>query len=55
MNNRFQSGVEGFLHAAGRKIVNEAGETVILRGYGVGNWMNPEGFMVGGTAPFGGE
>ena len=41
MSNRFQNSVKGFLHADGRKIVNETGETVILRGYGAGNWMNP--------------
>lgn len=43
--------VKGFLRAEGRKIVNEDGDTVILRGWGAGNWMNPEGFMVGGTHP----
>ena len=34
--------------------INEEGETVILRGWGMGNWMNPEGFMIGGTTPQGG-
>ena len=43
--------VKGFLHTDGRKMVNENGETVVLRGWGVGSWMNPEGFMIGGAAP----
>lgn len=55
MSNRYQNSVKGFLHAEGRKIVNEDGETVILRGYGAGNWMNPEGFMIGGTTAFPGD
>ena len=41
--------VEGFLHTQGRIMVNGKGEEVILRGWGMGNWNNPEGFMVGGT------
>lgn len=41
--------VYGFLHTEGRKMVNEAGGEVILRGWGAGNWMNPEGFMVSGV------
>ena len=45
--------VKGFLRAEGRRIINEEGETVILRGWGMGNWMNPEGFMIGGTTPQG--
>lgn len=40
--------VKGFLRADGTKMVNGDGEQVILRGFGVGNWMNPEGFMIGG-------
>lgn len=48
--------VNGFLHAQGRKLVNGQGEEVILRGMGIGNWTNPEGFMIGGgmnnTNPF---
>ncbi len=40
--------VSGFLKAEGRKMVNGKGEEVILRGWGAGNWTNPEGFMVGG-------
>ena len=48
--------VKGFLHADGRILVNGEGEQVILRGVGIGNWTNPEGFMIGGgmnnTNPF---
>ena len=44
--------VKGFLHTDGRKMVNEDGETVVLRGWGVGSWMNPEGFMIGGVPLF---
>lgn len=39
--------VKGFLHADGKKMVNGDGEQIILTGYGMGNWQNPEGFMVG--------
>ncbi len=45
--------VKGFLHADGTRMVNGDGETVVLRSYGVGNWMNPEGFMIGGSPLFG--
>lgn len=38
---------KGFLHARGTFIVNAHDEIEILRGYGAGNWMNPEGFMIG--------
>ncbi len=48
--------VKGFLHADGRRLVNGEGEPIILRGVGIGNWTNPEGFMIGGgmnnTNPF---
>lgn len=39
--------VKGFLHTNGTKIVNGDNEEIILEGYGVGNWVNPEGFMIG--------
>lgn len=50
--------VKGFLHADGTRIVNGDGEEVILRGWGMGNWDNPEAFMLGiqngfDTLPFG--
>lgn len=45
--------VKGWLKASGRIIVNEEGQEILLRGMGVANWLNPEGFLFGG-APFGG-
>ena len=48
MSNRFDnSRVDGFLRADGMRTVNAAGEEVLLRGWGAGNWTNPEGFMLG--------
>ena len=41
--------VKGFLRTKGRSMVNGEGEEVILSGWGIGNWMNPEGFMVSGV------
>jgi endoglucanase len=37
---------QGFLHTQGKNIVNGAGENVILRGIGTGNWMLQEGYMM---------
>ncbi len=37
---------QGYLHADGKRIVNGAGENVILRGIGTGNWMIQEGYMM---------
>lgn len=37
--------VRGFLHADGRRIVNERGEEVLLVGVGLGNWLLWEGYM----------
>ncbi len=37
--------VNGFLRADGRRIVNGAGEEILLTGWGLGNWLNPEGYM----------
>jgi endoglucanase len=34
-----------FLHTRGQDIVNENGEKVLLRGFGLGNWLLPEGYM----------
>lgn len=45
--------VKGWLKTSGRIFVNEEGQEVLLRGMGVANWLNPEGFLFGG-APFGG-
>lgn len=48
MSNRYDnSRVQGFLRAEGIRTVNEKGEEVLLRGWGAGNWTNPEGFMLG--------
>lgn len=41
--------VEGWLRTEGTIFVNEKGEEVLLRGHGVGNWLNPEGFLFGGS------
>lgn len=37
---------QGFLKAGGKKIVNEKGENVLLRGIGLGGWMLQEGYML---------
>lgn len=37
----------GFLKVFGDKIVDEAGQSVILRGAGLGGWMNMENFITG--------
>ena len=44
--------VKGFLHADGMRMANGDGEEVILRGWGMGNWDNPEGFMIGAADDF---
>jgi endoglucanase len=36
---------QGFLRADGKKIVNEKGENVLLRGIGLGGWMLQEPYM----------
>lgn len=41
-----QSFAQGFLRADGTKIVNEKGENILLRGYGLGGWMLQEGYML---------
>ena len=52
MNKFSRDRVKGFLHTDGRRMVNGDGKTVFLRGWGMGNWMNPEGFMIGGVPLF---
>ena len=47
MSKYGRAAVKGILHTQGTKIVNGDNEEIILEGYGVGNWMNPEGFMIG--------
>lgn len=54
MNEFSRERVKGFLHTDGRWMVNGDGERVVLRGWGAGNWANPEGFMVGAQPIFGG-
>lgn len=40
------SQAQGFLRAEGQRIVNAAGENVLLRGMGLGGWMLQEGYML---------
>ncbi len=42
----FQTQAQGFLKAEGKAIVNQIGDTVILRGMGLGGWMVQEGYML---------
>lgn len=42
---------QGFLKAAGTKIVNSKGENVLLRGIGLGGWMLQEGYMLRVNGP----
>ncbi len=37
---------QGFLHTQGLQIVNGDGDTVLLRGIGLGGWMLQEGYML---------
>ncbi|MFC3748250.1 glycoside hydrolase family 5 protein [Paenibacillus sp. GCM10012306] len=37
--------VKGFLRAQGTDVVNGDGEKIILTGWGLGNWLLPEGYM----------
>lgn len=37
---------QGFLKADGKKIVNEKGQNVLLKGMGLGGWMLQEGYML---------
>jgi endoglucanase len=37
---------QGFLKADNKRIINEKGENVILRGIGLGGWMVQEGYML---------
>jgi hypothetical protein len=37
---------QSFLKAEGKKIVNESGDEVILKGMGLGGWMLQEGYML---------
>ncbi|MBK8492992.1 MAG: carbohydrate-binding protein [Saprospirales bacterium] len=42
----FQTHAQNFLHTNGKAIVNESGDTVILKGMGLGGWMIQEGYMM---------
>jgi endoglucanase len=42
----FKGSGQGFLKADGKRIVNEKGENVLLRGMGLGGWMLQEGYML---------
>ena len=44
-NNEY---VKGILRTEGTRFVNEDDQEIILHGYGTANWMNVEGFMIGG-------
>ena len=37
---------QGFLKADGKRIVNEQGENILLRGISLGGWMVQEGYML---------
>ncbi len=52
MNKFSRERVKGFLHTDGRRMVNEDGDTIILRGWGAGGWLNPEGYMNAGVPLF---
>lgn len=53
MDNRMSaSRVKGLLTVKDRKLVNEAGEEIILSGMGLGNWLLPEGYMWGAGGIF---
>ena len=37
---------QGFLHTEGKEIVEANGEPILLRGFGLGGWLVPEGYML---------
>jgi aryl-phospho-beta-D-glucosidase BglC (GH1 family) len=41
-----QSNAQSFLRADGKKIVDESGKNILLRGMGLGGWMLQEGYML---------
>jgi len=51
--NSFAAKAQNLLHTNGTAIVNESGDTIILRGMGLGGWMLQEGYMLQ-TAGFAG-
>ena len=44
-SNQDAAGELSFLHTSGHYMLNEQGDTVLLRGVGLGNWLLPEGYM----------
>ncbi|NRB46599.1 MAG: carbohydrate-binding protein [Saprospiraceae bacterium] len=42
----FTISAQGFLTTNGKHIVNESGDTIILKGMGLGGWMLQEGYML---------
>ncbi|HWZ90761.1 MAG TPA: cellulase family glycosylhydrolase, partial [Polyangiaceae bacterium] len=42
-----RSAVHGALRAQGKDIVDAAGQVVVLKGFGLGGWLVPEGYMLG--------
>jgi endoglucanase len=44
-------GPSGFIRAAGGRLLDGAGNPVLLRGVGLGNWLLPEGYMFRFFAP----
>ena len=42
----YSSFSQNFLSTSGKSIVNEVGDTIILRGMGLGGWMVQEGYMM---------
>jgi endoglucanase len=43
---RPETNAQGFLKAHDKQIVNEKGQTILLRGVGLGGWMLQEGYML---------
>ncbi|MBT6711409.1 MAG: hypothetical protein HOB22_06825, partial [Candidatus Marinimicrobia bacterium] len=37
---------QGFLHVENGQIVEGNGEPILLRGFGLGGWLVPEGYML---------
>ena len=37
---------QGFLHTAGKEIVEGNGDPILLKGFGLGGWLVPEGYML---------
>lgn len=46
LTNSFSVKAQNFLSTNGTAIVNESGDTVLLRGMGLGGWMLQEGYML---------